>query len=138
MKNSFKNVLNLLVLLGFMVLAWATSREELPLEAINMEVAYNADSTGFLLKNLDTVDYNIGRARVDRKNFNNTDSTTAFAFLLNNISIKANETLTLPLGIFIGSSRIGADTLSKNVKLERFLYFANLPSGVSGLFDHTF
>ena len=139
MKNSFKNVLNLLVLLGFMVLAWATKRE-LPIEAINMKVAYNADSTGFLFENLDSVDYNIGTAFVQRKTLNNLDTATASSFFLRNVSIKGNETLTLPLDKFIGFRSVtgAADTLSKNVKLERFTYSVGLPKGVNGFFDHTF
>lgn len=139
MKNSFKNALNALALLGFMVLAWATKRD-FPIEALKMEVAFNADSTGFLLTNLDSVDFNLGTARVDRKLIGSVDTTTAPVFFLTNVSIKAKETLTLPIDRFTGFRQTsgGTDTLSKNMTLQRFTYSVILSKGADGFFDHDF
>ena len=143
MKNSFKNALNALVLFGFMVLAWATSRN-LPVESIKMEVKINADSTAFILKNLEDIDFDNGNANVFRQiGTLAADSTIAFNFFKDSLNIKAKETIDLPFNIFLGKNNLGQlDTLSKKIKIVKFNYGVFFKKDnkkpVDGLFNFVF
>jgi hypothetical protein len=137
MKNSFKNALNALGLLGFMVLAWATKRD-INLEPIKMEVKINADSTAFLLKNLENIDFSNGNAQVFV--FRDTaQATFGRTFFADSVSIKSNATISIPFSEFKSSNGIGAiEIFSKNVKPNRFIFNGALRKDASGLFEFDF
>jgi hypothetical protein len=117
MKNSFKNALNALGLLVFMGLAWATSKDT-PIEPIKMEVKINADSTAFLLKNLEDFDCTNGGISllVDSVGVN-------IFFGVDSITVKTKAIDTLPFNKFIRTNNLTTrDTFSKRRKVKLFTY----------------
>lgn len=139
MKNNVKNALNALGLLVFMVLAWATQKAR-PIQVLKMEVAINADSTAFLLKNLEDIPFENGTVNVART-IDKTGADTLFAltFIQNSLAIEAKGTLIVPFGKLIGTNRASKqDTFSKRFRPESFRYFVPLPKDVDGLFTFDF
>ena len=126
-----------------MFLAWATKRE-LPVEPINMELKINADSTAFVLKNLEDIDFDNGNAIVFRQiGTLAADSTIAFNFFKDSLNIKAKETIGLPFNTFFGKNGVGKrDTLSKKIKIVKFQYNVSFKKDnknfVEGLFEFVF
>ena len=142
MKNSFKNALNALVLLAFIGLAWAT-KFDIPVEPINMEIKINADSTAFLLKNLESKDFKNGFASVSTKR-DSTQLSTSFSVMFSvrdSVDIKSQETITLPFNKFLNSNGT-IDTLSKHIRFDHFTYFVNLKNeknkSIAGTFEFKF
>jgi hypothetical protein len=115
MKSNVKNALNALVLLGFMALAWATSKDPI-VEPINMEIKINADSTAFFLKNLDNIDYVKGRVTIQVDSAQNGISFS----LDSNLNVKAKSIDTLLFSRF--KHGIGGTSFSKRRKLKTFIY----------------
>jgi hypothetical protein len=117
MKSSLKNALNSLALLVFMALAWATSKK-IPLEPIKMEVKINTDSTAFILKNLENIDFQNGKIRLK------SDSAGQFVIhILDNFNIKANAVDTLSFNRFL--HELNKNPFSKKNKLKSFSYLAD-------------
>ncbi len=133
MKNNVKNALNALVLLAFMALAWATSKA-FPVEVIKMEVKRNADSTAFILKNLESIDFI--NATVDVR----TDSARQSVFFrLDSFNIKPNATDTLLFNRFLHVNTQKPFSKKENLKEFRFSVFFNKNNGSSeGLFSFNF
>jgi hypothetical protein len=144
MKNNVKNALNALILLVFMALAWATSPPPTFRETIKMSVAINADSTAFVLRNLENRDFKNGNIDIYRHEERiDTDSMSALVFSTNQISVKAQEEMTIPFTEFKGYGLHGnIDTFSKNVKIQRFTYSIYLGKKkgkyIKGYFDFMF
>ena len=125
MKNNVKNALNALVLLIFMALAWATSRRYSFEGPLKMSVTINADSTAFVLKNLENRDFKDGIIDIYRYEESTAiDSITPRVFSTNQISIKAQEEKVIPFQSFKSYGLHGniAQTFSKNIKIRRFIY----------------
>ena len=135
-KKSFPHVVS------FTLLLWqdATKRDT-PVEPINMELKINADSTAFILKNLEDIDFTNGNASVRRVALPISDKAVQFSHD-STVNIKAKETLVLPFNRFKGTDQIGRqEILSKNVKLESFVYelvFTKNSATVGGLFQFKF
>jgi hypothetical protein len=145
MKNNVKNALNALGLLIFMALAWATTPPPSFRETIKMSVKINADSTAFVLKNLENRDFKNGHIDVYRHGERTeTDSITALIFTnINQISIGAQQEMIIPFNEFKGYSLRGdIDTFSKNIKIQRFIYSVYLGKRkgkrIKGYFDCIF
>lgn len=133
MKNNLKNALNALGLLVFMALAWATSKADIT-EPINMEVKVNSDSTAFLLKNLDDIDYSNGSVRVWADT-----SRVGIAFDLDSVNIKAKAIDTLAFSSLTNSTT-GLAFSKKNKLKEIYFYVSPHPAKkrATGVFNFNF
>ena len=137
-----KNAVNALVLLIFMILAWASSLI-LPISPLSMELKINADSTAFVFKNLEDLNINSGfitlRSRLDPTR---VDTFPVTDFLREDVTIKAKETLIIPFSTLISSNRWGGkDTLSKRFQFDRVTYSAPIKKDnkdFDGLFEFKF
>jgi hypothetical protein len=129
MKNNEKNALNVLGLLVFMALAWATSPPRKFPEPVTMTVAINADSTAFILTNLENRGFTNGYVEVFRR-YDTTHSyyTSVYGFSMNEAVIAANQSIMLPFNQFIGfdNSKKEKVSLSKNVDIEVFTFLSYL------------
>lgn len=139
MKNNVKNALNALGLLAFMGLAWATSKER-AMEPIKMDLTINADSTAFLLKNLEEKVFTNGNIVVARlTDTTRRDTVFALTFIKNSVTINAKESIIIPFDNLVGTNRANKlDTFSKRFKPQRFTYSVLLPKQVDGLFSFNF
>jgi hypothetical protein len=130
MKNSLKNALNALGLLAFMLLAWATSKDR-PITPINMEVKINADSTAFILKNEESIDFVNGRITL-----RNDSAGVNIFYGLDSFNIKPNAVDTLLFKRFLKFSNKSV-VFSKKDKLKEFR-FEIFFGGNDGLFTTDF
>ena len=143
MKNNLKNALNALVLLGFMVLAWATSIDTIE-EPIDMKVKINADSTAFLLTNLTDLDFKNGDVNFRRiPDSASVNTLSEFHFFKDSVSVKAKSTVTISFNQFDAFGIIRTvDNSSNGFKLSRFSYSVFLSKqkrkDVIGFFEFKF
>ena len=142
MTNNFKNALNALILLGFMVLAWATQREGYQVP-IDMNLKINDDSTAFVLTNFEDAELHHTSIFLTRKrDSTHNDSLKASFFVLKNTDMPPKSTLILPFSRFASKNQMGKiDTFSKFFQPERFVYNGYLNKDgkkATGLFEFTF
>ncbi len=100
----------------------------------------NADSTAFLLKNLEEIPFENGDVNIARAIDNTrTDTVFALTFVQDSLTIGAKSTLTIPFNKPIGTNRANKlDTFSNRFKPQRFAYFVPLPKKTDGLFSFNF